>query len=306
MIVEDNVNVFPALLTHGAPWVRIMSCNPLEMKDPDAAADVQRLPDRRPRAAGRTTAPSTTGRTARRGSEYERLRGASRARRRCPTSSSSTSPTHLNLSCIPRSRTTRARGRSAPTWHRLESSVRATDEPLEVPDELRGGDGRARLPLARLARLRRRRADAAARRGPGRDAAPVRRVEGPARRRVRPAGHHVGRGPRAADVHHPARRPRDHPRRQQHDDRGVPLRQADDRAAAVLGPVRQRAARPGDSGSACGCRRTRSRTTSCARRSTGSLDDARAAVADGGSGERIRAQDGTRRAADLIEAVARA
>ena len=34
VIVEDNVNAFPALLTHGAPWVRIMSCNPLEMKDP--------------------------------------------------------------------------------------------------------------------------------------------------------------------------------------------------------------------------------------------------------------------------------
>ena len=34
VIVEDNVNAFPALLTHGAPWVRIMSCNPLEMRDP--------------------------------------------------------------------------------------------------------------------------------------------------------------------------------------------------------------------------------------------------------------------------------
>src|SRR5919205_2658272 len=37
VIVEDNVSVFPALLTHGAPWVRIMSCNPLEMKDPALA-----------------------------------------------------------------------------------------------------------------------------------------------------------------------------------------------------------------------------------------------------------------------------
>ena len=33
VIVEDNVNAFPALMTHGAPWVRIMSCNPLEMRD---------------------------------------------------------------------------------------------------------------------------------------------------------------------------------------------------------------------------------------------------------------------------------
>ena len=35
VVVEDNVNCFPALLTCGAPWVRIVSCNPLEVKDPD-------------------------------------------------------------------------------------------------------------------------------------------------------------------------------------------------------------------------------------------------------------------------------
>ena len=34
VVVEDNVNCFPALLTCGAPWVRIVSCNPLEVKDP--------------------------------------------------------------------------------------------------------------------------------------------------------------------------------------------------------------------------------------------------------------------------------
>src|SRR6476660_9850936 len=35
VIVEDNVVGFPAVLTAGTPWVRIVSCNPLEMKDPD-------------------------------------------------------------------------------------------------------------------------------------------------------------------------------------------------------------------------------------------------------------------------------
>src|SRR5918999_433879 len=34
VIVEDNVSCFPALLTHGVPWVRIMSCTPLELPDP--------------------------------------------------------------------------------------------------------------------------------------------------------------------------------------------------------------------------------------------------------------------------------
>ena len=35
MIVEDNVVSFPALPASGRPWVRIVSCNPAEVKDPD-------------------------------------------------------------------------------------------------------------------------------------------------------------------------------------------------------------------------------------------------------------------------------
>ena len=34
-IVEDNVCAFPAIPASGRPWVRIVSCNPLEIKDPD-------------------------------------------------------------------------------------------------------------------------------------------------------------------------------------------------------------------------------------------------------------------------------
>ena len=35
VIVEDNVVAFPALPACGRPWVRIVSCNPAEVKDPD-------------------------------------------------------------------------------------------------------------------------------------------------------------------------------------------------------------------------------------------------------------------------------
>jgi len=35
VIVEDNVVGFPAVVAAGVPWVRIVSCNPLELKDPD-------------------------------------------------------------------------------------------------------------------------------------------------------------------------------------------------------------------------------------------------------------------------------
>ena len=35
VVVEDNVVAFPAVLASGRPWVRIVSCNPLELKDPE-------------------------------------------------------------------------------------------------------------------------------------------------------------------------------------------------------------------------------------------------------------------------------
>ena len=35
VIVEDNVVAFPALPASGRPWVRIVSCNPTEVRDPD-------------------------------------------------------------------------------------------------------------------------------------------------------------------------------------------------------------------------------------------------------------------------------
>lgn len=37
VVVEDNVLCFPALMTAGVPFVRIVSCNPLEMKGPNVA-----------------------------------------------------------------------------------------------------------------------------------------------------------------------------------------------------------------------------------------------------------------------------
>jgi MGT family glycosyltransferase len=35
VIVEDNVVTFPAVVTADCPWIRIVSCNPLELPDPD-------------------------------------------------------------------------------------------------------------------------------------------------------------------------------------------------------------------------------------------------------------------------------
>jgi UDP:flavonoid glycosyltransferase YjiC (YdhE family) len=34
VIVEDNVCAFPAIPASDLPWVRVVSCNPLELRDP--------------------------------------------------------------------------------------------------------------------------------------------------------------------------------------------------------------------------------------------------------------------------------
>ena len=53
VIVEDNVVAFPAITASDRPWVRIVSCNPMEMKDERDRAVLVRIPRGRPeRLAG--------------------------------------------------------------------------------------------------------------------------------------------------------------------------------------------------------------------------------------------------------------
>jgi MGT family glycosyltransferase len=44
VVVEDNVVGFPAIPASGLPWVRIVSCNPLEVKDPQLPPPFSGLP----------------------------------------------------------------------------------------------------------------------------------------------------------------------------------------------------------------------------------------------------------------------
>ena len=89
VIVEDNVVSFAALPASGVPWVRIVSCNPAEIKDPDVpptfsgypAGDTHRL-GRVPRGAARARTRTCTPTSTR--------SAASAARPACPTSSSCT------------------------------------------------------------------------------------------------------------------------------------------------------------------------------------------------------------------------
>ena len=92
VIVEDNVISFPALLTAGVPFVRIVSCNPLEIADPGLPPAFSGYPvadqsggPTMGRVPGRVRpgAPGGVG-------GVQRLGHRARARRHCPTWSSST------------------------------------------------------------------------------------------------------------------------------------------------------------------------------------------------------------------------
>ncbi len=139
VIVEDNVNAFPALLTHGAPWVRIMSCNPLEMKDPAIPPTFSGYPidDRSGWDAFRAEYERTHRETWERYDAFVVDAGAPPL----PDLEFIHESEHLNLSVFPEVADYPRSRPLGPTWHRLESSVRTTDEPWEVPDELRDGDG---------------------------------------------------------------------------------------------------------------------------------------------------------------------
>jgi MGT family glycosyltransferase len=136
--VEDNVSAFPALLTHGAPWVRIMSCNPLEMKDPAIPPAFSGYPIADP--SGWDTFRAEYARSQRQTWERYNSFVVDAGAPALPDLEFIHESPDLNLSVYP-SIADYPRGRAlAPTWHRLESSVRETDEPWEVPEPLAGRD----------------------------------------------------------------------------------------------------------------------------------------------------------------------
>jgi MGT family glycosyltransferase len=139
VIVEDNVSVFPALLTHGAPWVRIMSCNPLEMKDPALAPTFSGYAERDRSGWDEYRA------------EYERVHRplweetnewvVEQGAPPLPDLEFIHESRDLNLSLFPEVADYRRERPLGATWHRLESSVRETEEPFEIPAPLRDREG---------------------------------------------------------------------------------------------------------------------------------------------------------------------
>jgi MGT family glycosyltransferase len=139
VIVEDNVVGFAALLTHGAPYVRIVSCNPLEMKGPSIPPTFSGYPtdDRSGWNDFRAEYERTHREMWSAFDQWMRAEGAPPL----PDLEFIHPSEVLNLYLYPAEIDYLDRRPLAPTWHRLDSSVRATDEPFVVPERLGGGDG---------------------------------------------------------------------------------------------------------------------------------------------------------------------
>jgi MGT family glycosyltransferase len=139
VIVEDNVVAFPAVLTSGAPWVRIVSCNPLELGDPALPPVFSGLPaaDASGWQAFRDAYARLTAGIHRDFDRFVRARG-------CPALPDGAfmfdSP-YLNLYVYPEEADYERSTPLPPTFHRLDSSVRDTDPPFTLPKQIQG-DGK--------------------------------------------------------------------------------------------------------------------------------------------------------------------
>jgi len=137
VIVEDNVVAFPAVVTAGVPWVRIVSCNPLEIPDPALPPALSGLP---------TTDSSLWD--SWRAAYWEAVRPLhARLDAFCRANGAPPLPEdafiwespYLNLYLYPAELDYPRARPLQPTWHRIDSSVRDTEPPFTLPEELREG-----------------------------------------------------------------------------------------------------------------------------------------------------------------------
>jgi MGT family glycosyltransferase len=140
VVVEDNVVAFPAIPASGRPWVRIVSCNPLELKDPDVPPIFSgyAAADRAGWDAFREEYARVTRELQAAFSAFCKERGAPSL----PAGEFVHESPWLNLYLYPHE-VDYARSRPlAPAWHRLDTCVRSSDAVFELPEALAGQDGR--------------------------------------------------------------------------------------------------------------------------------------------------------------------
>jgi MGT family glycosyltransferase len=131
VIVEDNVVCFPALVTADAPFVRIMSCNPLELPGPEIPPAYGGLPsdDRSAWAAFRAEYDRTHRSMWSAFDAWVQEQGAPGL----PDLEFIHRSNALNLYVYPEVADYTDRRPLDKTWRRLDSSVRQTDAEVELP-----------------------------------------------------------------------------------------------------------------------------------------------------------------------------
>jgi MGT family glycosyltransferase len=132
VIVEDNVVGFPAVVAAGVPWVRIVSCNPLELKDPALPPTFSGYPtaDRSRWSEFRARYRELHEPLQREFSEFGVEHGAPPL----PDGEFIHESPFLNLYLYPPDADYERSRPLGPTWHRLGSCVRRPDRvPSHVP-----------------------------------------------------------------------------------------------------------------------------------------------------------------------------
>jgi MGT family glycosyltransferase len=139
VIVEDNVVCFPAIQHSGRPWVRIVSCNPLEIKDPAIPPVFSGYP-----AGDRTGWDEFRREYLRAVADLHGEFSAFCVERGAPALRESDfiqESEWLNLYLYPAVLDYERSRPLAPTWHRVESCVRRVDADPGLPEELTATDG---------------------------------------------------------------------------------------------------------------------------------------------------------------------
>lgn len=137
-IVQDNVIAFPALHTSGAPFIRIISCNPAEIRDPKVPPAFSGLPTQ-----DRSQWDAFTQEYRRAMEPVHRDFNAFVQKHGCPPLEDLEfmfPSDYLNLYLYPKALDYERANPLPTTFHRLESCVRTTDPPFQVPKGL-GSEG---------------------------------------------------------------------------------------------------------------------------------------------------------------------
>ena len=139
VIVEDNVVCFPAIHHSGRPWVRIVSCNPLEVKDAGIPPVFSGYP-----AADRTGWDEFRA-------EYARVIAGLHGEFSAFCGERGAGPLRdgefvhesdwLNLYLYPAEVDYERSAPLASTWHRLDTCVRRSDATAELPPHIASGEG---------------------------------------------------------------------------------------------------------------------------------------------------------------------